>query len=112
LVVFLSIIQGCMNMWYAHGHIINCSILLDVVDSPTIWLPMREIPQKMFFSTSPTFQWLSLCTISPSQGWSKSFISTLRWESLLIHTFTGKYLLITLLKILKIWWFNPLLLES
>jgi hypothetical protein len=77
-------------MWHAPSHIIDCSIFLDVVSSPTILLSVWQIPQQMFFSTTPTFQGFSLWVISISWGFSKRFISTLGGEILLVHTSSRK----------------------
>jgi len=111
LAVCLPIVQSYMNCWNTLGHIINRGNLLDFVDSLNTWIPMREVPKHMPLSIAPTFQWFLLRTFSPSQGWSKNFISTLRWKFLLIHTFCGETHPRTLPIILKPWRFNTLLLE-
>ena len=79
LVVNLSIIQSCINLWHAPSHISDCGSLLDVVDPPIVLLPMWTVPQHMFVSMAPTFQGFSLCVVNLTWGYSKGFSSTLKW---------------------------------
>ena len=110
LVVGLSIIQGCINLWHAPSHIIDCGNLLEVVDPPIVMFAIWASTDVLLHN--PNISRVLFCVISLTWGCSNRFISTIRGGILMIHTFSRKAHLKSFPRVLKSWGFKALLFKS